>query len=152
MDKQNFSTVPRHGFFAQSFCCVTAVSFFSDVIPRANDWLQVGLTGAFALTSAWVSSISDALHQPFCNQPGTARCALDRMPGAVALRGAAGSQEVGRSFPAAACERTVVDPEVGLSYFEAQLDGRVVSVGPIVRATGCARIGVAAKRNGVCFA
>ena len=56
----------------------------ADVILRANDRLQVGLTGAFALTSAWVSSISDALHQPFCNQPGTARCALGRMPGAVA--------------------------------------------------------------------
>ena len=78
--------------------------------------------------------------------------AVGPLPMVVAKRSVAGSQEVGRSSPAAACELTVVDPEVGLSYFEAQLDGRVVSVGPIVRATSCARIGVAAKRNGVCFA
>ena len=57
----------------------------------------------------------------------------------------------GRSSRVAACELTVVDPEVGLSCFVAPLDGRVVSVGPIVRAPGCARIGVAAKRNGACF-
>ena len=42
-------------------------------------------------------------------------------------------------------------PGLELSGFLAQLDGRVVSVGPIVRAPGCARIGVAAKRNGACF-
>ena len=71
--------------------------------------------------------------------------------GVAVLRDAAGSQEVGRSSRVAACELTVVDPEVGLSCFVAQLDGRVVSVGPIVRAPGCARIGVAAKRNGACF-
>ena len=59
--------------FARSCCCVTAFSFCADVIPRTNDRLQVGLTGAFALTSAWVSLISDALHPPFFNQPGTAR-------------------------------------------------------------------------------
>ena len=78
----------QYGSTTRFFCSIVLLrhrrSFFSDVIPRANDWLQVGLTGAFALTSAWVSSISDALHQPFCNQPGTARCALGRMPGAVA--------------------------------------------------------------------
>ena len=138
--------------FARSCCCVAAFSFCADVIPRTNDRLQVGLTGAFALTSAWVSSISDAVHLPFCNPPGTARFAPGRMPGAVVLRGAAGSQKVGRSSRAAACELTVVDPGLELSGFLAQLDGRVVSVSPILRAPGCARIGVAAKRNGCCFA
>ena len=45
------------------------------------------------------------------------------------------SQKVGRSSRAAACELTVVDPGLLLSRFRAQLDGRVVSVGPL----SCAR-------------
>ena len=45
------------------------------------------------------------------------------MPGAVVLRGAAGSQEVGRSSRVAACELTVVDPEVGLPCFVARFRG-----------------------------
>ena len=80
-----------------------------------------------------------------------AACWSERFP----CRSAVGSQEVACSSRAAACEFSKSCLGIGSCFcIMAQCDssGRSHCVGPFVRAPSCAMGGLAAKRNGACFA